>query len=196
MRMCERVFTITAALVLAGAGSAAAQEPATRRGFRLGFGLGYGSAGVSCDACDPGRESGITAHVRLGWTLNPRLLLGGELTGFLRGSQGVTTTLVNISLVAQYYPKAEGRFFVKGGAGFSAIEFDEDKGNVGSGESFGLVAGVGYDIPVGHRLPPFRSITPMIDVAYGAPRDIELGSTTFGGVSTNYVSVGFGLTFD
>ena len=61
-----------------------AQQPGNsqeRKGFWIGFGAGYGSAmaSASCEGCSGGgRDKGLTGFLKLGGTVNPRVLLGVE----------------------------------------------------------------------------------------------------------------------
>ncbi|HXV90954.1 MAG TPA: outer membrane beta-barrel protein [Gemmatimonadales bacterium] len=191
MKTGARVVTLIAALAVIGAGWAAAQRPQTRQGFWIAFGLGYGSADVTCDNCTGSREGGGVGHVRLGGTLNQKLLLGGDITGWTKEEGGATVSLGSVSFIAQYYPMEQGGLFVKGGAGFSTIML-EAGGDNASGESFGLSAGVGYDIRVGRNI----SITPIADFLFGGSRDIQYnGATIVPGVGMNVFTVGLGVTF-
>ncbi len=186
-----RVITLATTLALCAATVGTAQRPQTRRGVGIAFGLGWGSADLSCDGCSGPREGGGVGHIRLGGTLNQKLLLGGDITGWAKEESGLTAALGNVSFVAQYYPMEQGGLFVKGGAGFSNILFSGN-GTEASGESFGLSAGVGYDIRVGRNI----SITPIADFLFGGSRDIqESGTTVLSGMSMNVFSVGLGVTF-
>ena len=191
MRAAARVMTLIAVLAVMGAGWAAAQRPQTRQGFWIAFGLGYGSADLTCDGCAFDREGGGSAHIRLGGTLNQRLLLGGDVSGWTKVIDGVTYTAGNVAFIAQYYPSATGGLFLKGGAGFSTIQFI-DGGQQARGDSYGLSAGVGYDIRVGRNI----SITPLADLLLGGSRDIRYqGATVIPGLSFNAINLGLGVTF-
>src|ERR1700741_2594754 len=92
--MATKHAFLTAALLLGAAGTLQAQHPQVRDGFWLSFGLGYGSAGISCESCPAfDRESGFTSYIRLGGTVNPRLLLGGDLSAWTKTRNGQTSTL-------------------------------------------------------------------------------------------------------
>lgn len=191
MKVVGRMVTIVAALTMIGAGWAAAQRPQTRQGFWIAFGLGFGSADLTCDGCAFDRETGGAAHIRLGGTVSPRLLLGGDVTGWTKVVDGVTNTAGNVSFIAQYYPSATGGLFLKGGAGFSTIQFI-DGGEQARGDSYGLSAGVGYDIRVGRNV----SITPLADLLLGGSRDIRYqGATVSPGLGFNAINLGLGVTF-
>lgn len=188
-----RVITLATLLALCATTVGTAQKPQVRKGFWIAFGFGYGSANLSCDAalCSGGSEGGGTGHIRLGGTLNEQLLLGGDITAWTKEESGNTASIGNVSFIAQYYPMKQGGLFVKGGAGFSTIML-EGGGNTADGESFGLSAGVGYDIRVGRNI----SITPIADFLFGGSRDLQVdGVTQIGGVSTTMFTVGLGVTF-
>jgi hypothetical protein len=191
MTAMARAAMVFAAVALIGAGSATAQRPQTRQGFWIAFGLGYGSTGLGCDGCSFDREGGGVGHIRLGGTLSQKLLLGGDVTVWTKDVEGVNFTVGNVSFIAQYYPMEMGGLFLKGGAGFSQIELS-NAGESASGESFGLSAGVGYDIRVGRNI----SITPLFDFVFGASRDVQYqGSTLIPGLSFNSMTAGLGITF-
>jgi hypothetical protein len=186
-----RVIMLATALALCGATVGTAQKPQIRKGFWIAFGLGYGSADITCDGCTGSREGGGVGHIRLGGTLNQQLLLGGDITGWTKEESGATVSLGSVSFIAQYYPMEQGGLFVKGGAGFSTIML-EAGGDNASGESFGLSAGIGYDIRVGRNV----SITPIADFLFGGSRDIQYSGTTIAsGVGMNVFTVGLGVTF-
>jgi outer membrane protein with beta-barrel domain len=191
MQTATRVITLTTILALCAATVATAQRPQTRKGFWIAFGLGWGSADLTCDGCTGSREGGGVAHVRLGGTLNQKLLLGGDITAWGKEEGGSTASMGNVSFIAQYYPMEQGGLFLKGGAGFSSLMI-ESGGNTASGESFGLSAGVGYDIRVGRNI----SITPIADFLFGGSRDLQYaGTTVASGIGMNVFTVGLGVTF-
>lgn len=191
MKAMARVVTVIAALAVIGVGAAAAQHPQTRGGFWIAFGLGYGSAKLDCDVCSFDREGGGVGHIRLGGTLNDKLLLGGDVTAWTKDINGVTFSMGNVSFIAQYYPTATGGLFLKGGAGFSSIQAS-DAGDEATGEGFGLSAGVGYDIRVGRNI----SLTPIADFLFGGSRDLQYqGATVVPGLSFNVITFGLGVTF-
>ena len=192
MRTLLRVITVLTALALLGAGSAAAQRPQTRRGFWIAFGFGYGSADFKCSGCpDADREGSATGHLRLGGTLNPKVLLGADFTGWAKQSDGVTSAAGNGSFIVQFYPKEQSGLFLKGGAGFSNVTI-EVAGEQASANSWGLSAGVGYDIRVGRNI----SLTPVADFLIAGKGDLQVDNTTVReGVGWNLFTLGLGVTF-
>ncbi len=196
MRQWIRVCIVVIAVALSVAMGLSAQRPQTREGFWIAFGVGYGSADLSCGGCGldtiaAGREGGGVAHVRLGGTLSPKVLLGGDVTGWTEDRNGVTLTAGNVSMVVIYYPMAERGLFVKGGAGFSSI-IVEQGGQQTDGASFGLSGGVGYDVRVGRNI----SITPLFDFLYVGSQDLQYQNRTeYPGVNGNVFSFSVGVTF-
>lgn len=191
MRQQTRVGLATMMMAVVAAAGVSAQRPQTRQGFWIAFGLGYGSADLTCDGCTFDREGGGVGHIRLGGTLNPKVLLGGDVTAWTKEKDGVTFTAGNVSMVVLYYPMLEGGLFVKGGAGFSSIMI-EVGGQQVDGASFGLSGGLGYDIRVGRNI----SITPLFDFLYAGSQDLQYQSqTVLPGVSGNTFSFSVGVTF-
>jgi hypothetical protein len=188
---------------------AQADEPPARKGFWISFGLGFGSAQAQCDECLSGdRVGSVSGTIRLGGTIGKHWLLGWEGSGWLRNNAtnwlpltaGADETLGNSSLVALYYPGASSGFFVRAGAGLSfagftygeCIESSCSSTDAGNGVGFGLVAGVGYDIRVGHD----KSLTPEFAYAKGFPRDLHAARQTVAtGWSHDYWAVNLCFTF-
>ena len=189
---------VTAALLIGAAGTLQAQHPQVRDGFWISFGLGYGSAGISCDQdlvaglpCEEfERASGFTSYVRLGGTLNDRVLLGGDLSAWTKTSGGSTSTLGSMSATLVFYPAPANGFFLRGGAGFSV--YTESNGSNATGTGAGIVAGAGYDIRVGRNI----SMTAFVDFMLGTVGDLEDGGTPVAtGFSQNVIHAGLGVTF-
>ena len=182
MRYLSRGIALATVLLLLGTSAASAQKPQTRKGFWIGFGFGWGSYGISCDVCSGlGRESSYTGSLKMGGTINPHLLLGGEMVGWSKSESGATVTAGNVSLNAYYYPKPAGGLFLNGGLGFSRVEASQGGSSDGStGPGFSL--GAGYDVRVGTNV----SIVPNLQWVYGHPED---------GFSHNFYHFGLGVTF-
>ncbi len=182
---------------LAGAGSAAAGHPQERQGFWLGIGGGYGSADATCDECGEGnREGGGVGYLKLGWTLNESVLLGGEVNAWAKEQEGVWLNLYNASVTVTLYPTGSSGIFLKGGVGGSFVEteaqFDGSRISADLGSGFGLLAGIGYDLRVARMV----SITPSVNFWYGEPGDLTLGTETFArNWKQNVVDFTVGVTF-
>ena len=183
--------------LVAGVGQASAERPQERQGFWLGIGGGYGSADASCDECDGGDRQGSGAgYVKLGWTLNDRVLLGGEFNLWTKEQDVVTVNFYNASGTLTFYPQGASGFFLKGGVGASFVDTEVVDGgtritaDLGSG--LGLVAGVGYDL----RVARIISITPAVNFLYGQPGDLVVaGETLARNWKQNVVDFTVGITF-
>lgn len=182
---------------LVGAGQAWAGHPQERQGFWLGIGGGYGSADATCDECGGGNREGSGAgYLKLGWTLNERVLLGGEFNLWTKEQEGVTLNLYNASGTVTLYPASSSGFFLKGGVGGSFVDteaqFNGTKISADLGSGFGLLAGIGYDLRVARMV----SITPSVNFWYGQPGDLTLGTETFArNWKQNVVDFTVGVTF-
>ncbi len=168
-----------------------------REGFWIGFGLGYGTASVSFDDfSDDDREGSITGFLKLGGTLNHRVLLGVESNAWVKSEEDVTLTLGSVAGTVTFYPMPTSGFFVKGGLGLSYMRTDVFLGGAGtvnvSKTGWGMIAGLGYDWRLGEN----TSITPVLNFYYGKPGDIDIdGVSAFGGWSQNVWDFGVGITF-
>ncbi|HKZ32150.1 MAG TPA: hypothetical protein VJ648_07310, partial [Vicinamibacteria bacterium] len=112
-------------VVLLASSSAWAGHPQERQGFWIGFGGGYGSAygEADCQDCDGGdREGSFTGFLKLGGTLNDRVLLGVEGNAWVKEQDGLTLTLGSFTGTVTFYPQASSGFFLKGGVGLSYVD--------------------------------------------------------------------------
>ena len=181
MRHLSRCLVVLAALALALATAASAQgRPQTRQGFWIGFGLGWGSLSYSCTGCS-GSEGALSGYLKLGGTLGPKLLIGGETNGWTKNESGVTITAGNLSGTVYFYPAPASGFFLRGGLGFASLRASSG-GISGSESGFGATFGLGYDVRVGTNL----SITPVANYNWG-----DLGS----GVKQHIIQLAVGVTF-
>lgn len=191
MRPTLRSVTWLAAWFAGVIPTAQAQQSLPRRGFWMNFGLGFGSATYSCDGCaNPGNRGAPTGFLRMGGTLNPQVLLGGEVDWWARAQSGGTQSMGHVAFTVSYYPKPLGGFFVRAGAGYSNFT-QSGNGPSATGNGFALVGGVGYDLLVGRTL----SLTPSGTVSYGYVGDITQSNTIMAsGWRQVVLDVGLGLT--
>jgi hypothetical protein len=182
MRSVSRSVAVVSALLVLGATTASAQHPQTRKGFWIGFGLGYGSYGISCDGCSGlGRESSFTGHLRMGGTVSPHLLLGGESIAWTKSEGGATITAGNATFSGYYYPQPAGGMFLTAGVGFSDVQTSSG-GTTNSNTGPGFTLGGGYDL----RVAANTSVTPVLNFVWGHPHS---------GLSQNFYQFGVGVTF-
>ena len=192
------VVCLSAVSCVASASAAlAGSHPQERHGFWIGLGGGLGSADATCDDCGQGdRENSGVGYLKLGGTLNERLLLGGEMNVWTKEQEGVTLNLYNATGTLTFYPQASSGFFLKGGVGISFVDTEFREGSttitVDLGTGLGLLAGAGYDLRVGRNI----SITPAVDFWYGQPGDLTFGSETLArNWKHNVVDFTVGITF-
>jgi hypothetical protein len=187
-------------LVCLGMPSVSAAQ--NRQGFWFGVGGGYGSAGIDCDGCESAdREGSGVFYLKGGWTLNPRVLLGGEFNFWTKEFQvesdvNGSLNMYNFSATVTFYPQPKGGFFVKGGAGAAVTDMDLKVSGSGMtvdlGTGFGFIVGAGYDIPVGRKI----AITPAINYWYGRPGDLKvMGETVLTNFRQNVFEFSIGIVF-
>jgi hypothetical protein len=196
VKACVLAVLLVASTLL-GASSAWAAHPQERRGFWIGFGGGYGSASASCDGCDGDeREGSYTGFIKLGGTLNERLLLGVESNLWMKEDdiENATLTLGTFMGTVTFYPSASAGFFLKGGVGASFVDTDFEVGTVDvtvSKTGWGFLLGAGYDWRVGRNV----SVTPCVNYHYGSPGDLDFEGVTLGNWKHDVISIEIGVTF-
>ncbi len=200
MSPLTRRLAVYALVAVACLPAAAAAQTVPREGFWFGVGAGAGRAEVTCDDCsDDGAETGGSGYVKAGWTLNPHLLVGGELNVWTRresrGDTDAWLTMYNASATLTFYPSAVAGFFVKGGAGVAYLDTDvERRGStvtIDLGSGPGFLVGAGYDIRLGRV-----ALTPAVNYWRGHIGDVEgRGVAVASGWKQAIVDVTIGVTF-
>jgi hypothetical protein len=133
-------------------------DPSHRQGLWLGAGLGAGFDRVFCEICDGSVQAGWSGYLRLGGTVSSRLLLGGELTGWLRGREEATLSMGAVSFVAYWYP-VDTNLYLKGGGGVIGFRSADGEDAVTS-TTFGPTLGLGYE----QLVSPKVSIVPFFNL--------------------------------
>jgi hypothetical protein len=190
----NRLRVLAAVLAFAPCTGAFALDPQSLEGWWGGADIGYASMTRRFSV----QDETVTQHkmitgLRVGYSWDPRLLLGLEASNWLlKGAnvwhinegQGIQT----LNVIAQAYPFT-APLWVKAGVG--GARFWTDVPGEGTGRGFGAVVGVGYDLPLWGA---FR-LTPALDFAWGRIDDV----TSPAGVKQNqdYRALAFkvGLTF-
>jgi hypothetical protein len=171
-----RATGLSALLTVLLASTSFAQQAQTRDGFWIGGGLGYGSLG--CEGCTD-RTGAPSGYLKLGTALRQNILLGIETNGWTKSEFDARLTMGNVSGAVYFYPMATMGLFVKGGAGYSALNVSSDVGS-GTESGLGMILGAGYDVRVARNL----SITPVANWFRGS----------FDGGSANVLQIGVGVT--
>ncbi len=149
------------------------------RGFWVGFGLG---GGVNLSDFADGARAGVGGYVRLGGTISPKFLLGGEISGWGRDRSGATFTESGATAIAMFYPAGRG-LFVKGGVGFAGWAVSATAGSTTTTTTAGGFAGTvgaGYDLRIGSNL----YLTPNLDFLF---HTMESDNGAFAGISSGQV---------
>ena len=195
IRVLARVLVAGAALTICGTGTGGAQRPQTRRGFWIGAGLGYGSLARTCDRCvNTVSEGALTAYLKLGATVAPQLVMGGEVSGWRKDLQGMIVTSVNASVTSYVYLKPTSGFFFKGGFGLSWYRENpalKDPSDTVGTTGFGITAGLGYDLRVGDNI----SLTPVGNFVFGSLGNLRLRRQLVPNVQYTLLQLGLGVTF-
>jgi hypothetical protein len=180
-------------LFILGAPMLWAQHPQVRDGFWIGFGLGYGRFDPSCTGCSPNSESSFTGHVRLGGTMRPDVLLGGDIVTWTKSQGGTDDVGGNVTAAAYFYPMVRSGFFLKGGVGIAFFSTSPNNSGSGAdGAGVGFTVGAGYDLRVGRNI----SLTPVGNLVYGSVGDLQVNGATFlRGWKQTLIEFGLDVTF-
>lgn len=153
-----RLMALVLGLLVVGTSLGAQERPVQEhRGLWGGFGLG---AGINADESS---TWGVSGYGRIGGTLNQKVLLGGESSGWYGSHDGIDLARGNLSAILLFYPSVRGGLFLKGGLGFAYMTTSISQGTTVGGVyysssisqsngGFGATAGVGYDVRLGRNI--------------------------------------------
>jgi hypothetical protein len=148
------------ALLVGAAAPAAAQEP--RDGFwvSLGVGGGWNLARNISDETKPG----VAGYFRLGWAVDPHVLLGGEAIFWGHEQSEQLFTRGNLTFTGLYYPMVSKRLFLKLSLGLAFLDFfpTSDSTLIATERGFGSNIALGYDLRIGRSV----FITPNVDFVW------------------------------
>lgn len=137
----------------------AAEVPAdARKGFWYGGGVGTGAGSMHCGICEHEREQGSSGYLRVGTTLNRKMLIGIEGSGWQRSADAGKRRLLSLTGGAWWYPNPRHGYYLHWGAGVSRWRASEEQQAVVS-QAMALVVGAGYEV----RLNPVLSIVPYLN---------------------------------
>ena len=162
----------------------------TRSGAWFGFGAGLGSQSVSCSICTQDRRVGTAVYLRGGATLNPRVRLGLETTGWARFDE-VDQFVGSVGLIAHFYPDPGRGLFLKAGPAITFFRAKDDEDTQIGSTSYGLTVGAGYEVPV----RPGWSLTPFLDLMASTLGTLTSeGQSITGRTGVTLIQLGVGLT--
>jgi len=190
MRLGQTMVLAILAVTLPAA-SLPAQDQNLRKGFFLGVGFGAGSERLSCSVCQGDRDVDITGYLKLGWAVNPHVLLGVESDGWKQGTNGITELLATLHAAVYWYPSRTESFYFKGGMGVLAYRVSGDQ-SLATGRAFSAAIGAGYDF----RFARDFSFTPFVNVIGSIASTLTLNDTP-AATDVNYslLQVGLGVTW-
>lgn len=194
MSTTRKARAALATLLALGATALWAQHPQVRDGFWIGFGLGYGPFDASCSGCPSmNSESSFTGHLRLGGTLKPNVLLGGDIVAWTKSANGLDEVGGNTTATVYYYPMVRSGLFLKGGVGIALYDLSPNNSGSGvDGTGVGFTIGAGYDLRVGRNI----SLTPVGNFLFGSVGDIQQnGATLLTGWKQTILEFGLDVTF-
>lgn len=154
MRRCLVFALLLAAAATARPADAQEMRPAKPGGFFYGAGAGGGWTRASCGYCRREHSFGPVLNARVGGTLGSRSLLGAEASVWTRsdGEQDVRLLTGSLMVVAWLYPRPDGPFYLRGGAGAVTYRVygegdDDDLSSLGPA----LQLGAGYEFRLSDR---------------------------------------------
>jgi hypothetical protein len=134
-----------------------------RDGFWFGGGLGAGAGSLECGICESGGGQGTSGYLRAGMALNPRLLLGGETSGWQKSGEAGKRRILVFSAGAWWYPRPGSGQFFHGAIGTSRWRASREQEAVIS-RALALTVGAGFEARVGPRL----SLVPFVNLVGSA----------------------------
>jgi hypothetical protein len=186
------VLALGALALLAQPASASAQSrPNTREGFFISFGVAGGSAKLDCNLCSGNRETGSAGYLRMGGTVSPRILVGGDAGGWLKTINGVDVQTGYLVASVYFYPRASGAWYLQGGAGVTEVSLSGSGSSDVTGTGFGLVVGTGYDWRVARNF----SLTPYVSAMLSSSLDLSVNGTKVGSTTPSLVQFGLGFSW-
>lgn len=183
--MRSRWFSLLTLLSLLCARPVLAQGSLQHNAFYFGIGLGIGWAKLGGDFSGGDSQSGLSGHLRLGGTVKPNLLLGGETNGWFDSDDGIDNSWGSLMGTVTYYPGKNLPLFVKGGAGYMMTSgtdgFDDYRSS-----HFAFQFGAGYDIKVGSN----KAITIVGNWIQGLSSGWSISGIEFGNASPRIIQLG------
>lgn len=187
-----RALTLVAGLLLAAASLDAQARPNTRDKFWISFGFGVGSSGAECANCSEDRTTGFSGYLRMGGTVSPNVLLGGESSGWRHSEAGLDESLGFVNFIAMFYPSRTGAFYLKIGLGGMSYRADDGANELTATAPAGIV-GLGYEFRVKRNM----SVVPFFNSLATSSVNARLNGQTVptDDIQVTLVQLGVGLTW-
>ncbi len=189
MRRFPRAALVASLLVLSSSGLSA-QRVASHAGVWFGGGVGLGSARLSCTVCRAGRDGGTSGYLRVGATVTPQILIGGEALAWYHSEGNLSFLLGSVQAVLFIYPMPKSGLYIKTGFGLAQYSAKDPTNKISSQALAGQV-GVGYELAIGRAM----SIVPYANFLGTTGADVRFNDTVSGlGAKTSLMQVGVGIT--
>jgi hypothetical protein len=104
--------------------------------------LGAATSRLSCNLCDPDRESGPSADLAVGAYATPRLRVGVHGGIWHHNDDGDRESVYRAGVLAQFHPRPGSGLHLIGGAGWSGY-----RAGVFGSNTARLTFGAGWDLP-------------------------------------------------
>jgi hypothetical protein len=194
MACISRNLLLVVGLTVAAA-PLAGQQPASRPALWLSAGVGLGWARVTCRICDANRGHGLSGYAQAGGRISRRVLVGGEVQGWLRNGnaeQGnpADELLLAYSAVIYWYPSPRYPYYLKSGFGLVTYRIDDGTDRLTS-SALGPQIGIGWEV----RAVSHFSLVPYVNVLV-ASTGAELkfnGNEVLGNASLALIQFGIGV---
>jgi hypothetical protein len=189
MRRFSRAALVASLLVLASSGLHA-QRAASHSGVWFGGGVGVGSTRLSCTVCRTGRDGGTSGYLRVGATVTPQLLIGGEVLGWYHADGNLSFLLGSVQAVLFLYPMPRSGLYIKTGFGLAQYSAKDPTNKITS-QALAAQVGVGYELAFTKSM----SVVPYANFLGTTGADVRFNDTVSGlGAKTSLIQVGVGLT--
>ena len=146
MKLIHVLAGASFAMLLGPVTSLAGSHPQKHHNFFIGFNAGVGVADVTFAEGQSEGNSGGAANVRIGGAIRNNVLLGAELTGWVRKENGHPIGMANALFALTYFP-SDG-FYIRAGMGLGDTHFMDKSGAIPeSKDEFGVAyaAAIGYE---------------------------------------------------
>jgi hypothetical protein len=130
--------------------------PAGSSGLWLGGGAGVGWARVACRICDANRGHSLTAYAHAGFSLSPRIILGGEVELWRQNARPdqnrmATELMMGYNAVMFWYPSRRYPYYLKGGFGLLTYRIHDATDHLTSA-ALGPQIGAGWEFPIASHI--------------------------------------------
>ena len=157
-----------------------AEEIYIRNGFWGGIDAGAGLLQQSFDEGDDEDDSAFYIGFKGGYTINPQLLIGLELSGWLLEASdyndpGEGKGISQVFFISQLYPAKDAGFFAKAGGGYVSM-WSNRPDDTRREQGWGLTVGAGYDF----QMNDSAALSPFVNFNYGEAGNGDYTAITFG----------------